>query len=64
MENKNSIPVFTFGTVAIILGVVLYKQFDFKTLQFEKPALGFLYLIVFIFSVYVLVKHYLKRNKK
>lgn len=57
MENKNNVPVFAFSIIAIILGVVLYKQFDFETLKFEKPALAVLYLIVFVFSVFVLVKN-------
>ncbi len=64
MENKNNVPVFTFSIVAIILGVVLYKQFDFNTLTFEKPALAIVYIIVFVFSVFVLIKHFLKRAKK
>ncbi|WP_439557300.1 hypothetical protein [Dyadobacter sp.] len=42
--------------VAIILGVTLYKQFDFQTLQFEKPALAVVYLLTFIASVYFLIK--------
>lgn len=64
MENKNKVPVFTFSIVAIILGVVLYKQFDFKTLTFEKPALAIVYIIVFVFSIFVLIKNYKKRSEK
>ncbi|CAM3614093.1 MULTISPECIES: hypothetical protein [Flavobacterium] len=64
MENKNNVPVFTFSIVAIILGVVLYKQFDFNTLTFEKPALAIVYIIVFVFSIFVLIKNFTKRAKK
>lgn len=64
MENKNKVPVFTFSIVAIILSVVLYKQFDFKTLTFEKPALAIVYIIVFVFSIFVLIKNYKKRSEK
>ena len=64
MENKNNVPVFTFSIVAIILGVVLYKQFDFNTLTFEKPALAIVYIIVFVFSIFVLIKNYKKRSEK
>ena len=49
MENKNNVPVFAFSIIAIILGVVLYRQFNFETLKFEKPALAVVYLIVFVF---------------
>ena len=47
---------FTLSIVAIILGVTLYKQFNFDTLTFEKPALAIVYFIVFIISVYLLIK--------
>ena len=47
---------FTFRIIAIISGVVLFQQFDFETLKFEKPAPAFVYLIVFLFSVQGLLK--------
>ncbi|WP_026730562.1 hypothetical protein [Flavobacterium denitrificans] len=56
MENKNTLR-FTFSIIAIILGVVLFKQFDFETLKFEKPALAIIYIVVFIFSVFILIKN-------
>ncbi|HTN45958.1 MAG TPA: hypothetical protein VL098_06380 [Flavipsychrobacter sp.] len=55
MEKKKSLP-FTFIIVAIILGVVLYKQFNFETLRFEKPALAIVYMITFIVSISLIVK--------
>lgn len=61
MENKKAL-VFTFWVVAIILGVVLFKQFDFKNLKFEKPALAIIYIAVFIFSVYFLIKNSRKNS--
>lgn len=64
MENKNNVPVFTFSIVAIILGTALYKQFDFETLKFEKPALAIVYSIVFVFSVIVLVKNFRKKRSE
>jgi membrane protein DedA with SNARE-associated domain len=42
--------------VAIILGVTLYRQFDFETLTIEKPALAAVYLVTFIAAVYFLIK--------
>ncbi|SHM46104.1 hypothetical protein [Flavobacterium chilense] len=60
MENQK-VPVFTFSIVAIILVSALYKQFDFETLKFEKPALAILYIIVLSLSISVLIKSR-KRN--
>ncbi|REH02039.1 hypothetical protein [Flavobacterium aquicola] len=56
MENKK-IPAFTFAIVAIILGIVLFKHFDFKNMSFEKPLLDALYFIIFAFSIYALIKN-------
>lgn len=61
MENKKPI-LFTFWVVAIILGVALFKQFDFENFKFEKPALAIVYLIAFAFSVFVIIKNSKKTN--
>jgi len=63
MENKKSIS-FTLLVVAIILGVTLFKQFDFKNLKFEQPALAVIYIIVFACSIYFLVKKPKKSSEK
>lgn len=60
MENKKPI-TFIFWVIAIILGVTLYKQFDFKTLKFEKPELAIVYIVVFMFSVYYIIKNSKKK---
>lgn len=60
MENKKG-SSFVFIIVAIILGVSLFKQFDFKKLEFEKPALAILYIIVFIASIYFIIKNARKK---
>jgi len=49
-------PNFFFVVIAIILGVALFKQFDFENLEFEKPALAVVYIIVFIFSIGFMIK--------
>lgn len=54
--EKNKVPMFTFSIVAIILGVTLFKQFDFENFKFEKPALAIVYLVVFIASIYFIIK--------
>jgi predicted ferric reductase len=63
MEKKKSIS-FTFSIVAIILGVTLFKQFDFKNLRFEHPALAVVYLITFIISIYILSRPFLGVNNR
>lgn len=60
MENKKG-SSFVFIIVAIILGVSLFKQFDFKKLEFEKPALAILYIIVFVASIYFIIKNARKK---
>ena len=60
MQN-NKVPSFFFIVVALILGSALYKQFDFQQVTFEKPALAILYMVVFVFSLYGLIKNF--RNK-
>jgi hypothetical protein len=60
MEMKKALP-FTFTVVAIILGVTLFKQFDFKNFKFENTGLAVIYAIVFIFSIYFLIKN--SKNK-
>ncbi|WP_281631266.1 hypothetical protein [Flavobacterium luteolum] len=63
MENKNQPITFVFWIVAIILGVTLYKQFDFQNLKFENPAMAVIYSIVFVFSVYYIIKNSGKQPK-
>ena len=63
MENKRT-SNFIFGIIAIILGCSLLKKFDFKNLTFEQPALAVVYIVVFIFSVYFLIKNSKKKSEK
>jgi len=62
--EKNNPMTFTMSIVAIIVGVALYKQIDFKTMTVEKPALAILYAITFLFAVAVLVRNYGKKAEK
>ncbi|WP_264532373.1 hypothetical protein [Flavobacterium sp. N502540] len=63
MENKKA-SSFIFAIIAIIIGTTLYKQFDFEKLTFEKPTLAALYIIVFLFSIFVLIKNAKKGSAK
>ena len=62
--EKNNPMTFTMSIVAIIVGVALYRQIDFKTMTVEKPALAVLYAVVFLFAVFVLVRGYRKGAEK
>lgn len=61
MEKKKSVS-FTLSIVAIIVGVALYKQFDFKTIKFENPGLALIYGVTFVASVYVLARGSQKKS--
>jgi hypothetical protein len=63
MENEKSINFF-FGIIAIILGTVLFKQFDFENLKFKHTGLAIVYIVVFVFSIYFLIRNYRKRPEK
>lgn len=60
MENRKGINFF-FAIIAIIVGSALYKQFDFDKMRFEKPALAVIYMVVFIASIFFIIKDYRKR---
>jgi hypothetical protein len=60
MEKKKTL-TFTFSIVAIILGVILFKQFDFENFKFKKTGLAIVYIIGFIISLYFLIKN--SKNK-
>ncbi|MBF8456117.1 hypothetical protein IV494_02890 [Kaistella sp. G5-32] len=63
MKNKKNLS-FTFIIIAVILGVTLYKQFDFENMKFEKTGLAIVYLIGFAISIFVLIKNYRNRAAK
>lgn len=57
-------PSIVFIIIALILGTTLYKQFDFKTGQFEQPAMAVIYGLTFVACVVLLVKDYGARPRK
>ena len=61
--EKDKAPVFMLRIVAIILGVTLYKHFDFSTFKFQDTPLDIMYLITFAAAVYVLIKDARKTTK-
>lgn len=48
----------------IIIGVALFKEFDFDNLKFENPALAFVYFIGFVLSIIFQFKDFKKRPDK
>lgn len=63
MESKKGINFF-FAIIAIITGGALWKQFDFSTLEFEKPAIAIIYMIAFVGCMYALIKGFIHKPKK
>lgn len=45
-----------FSFIAFTLGLALLREFDFQNYVFRKQALGFLYLTVFIISLFLTFK--------
>jgi len=63
MESKKGINIF-FAFIAFILGLTLFKHIDFKNLTLKDPVLDILYLIVFVISIYLIIKDFTKRPEK
>ena len=55
MENRRGINWF-FALIAFTLGLTLFKHIDFATLTLKDPILDVLYLIVFVLSIYFILK--------
>jgi predicted ferric reductase len=49
--------------LAVVIGVALFKQFDFETFRFEKPALAVVYLLTLMGLTYAVVKGRKKEGK-
>jgi hypothetical protein len=63
MKNRIGFNFF-FACIAFTLGLALLREFDFNTFTFRKTALGILYLIVFIASLYLTFKKKNQQNEK
>jgi hypothetical protein len=53
-----------FVFIAFTLGLTLNKHIDFKNLTLKEPFLDILYIIVFIISIYLIIKDYKKTPEK
>jgi hypothetical protein len=47
---------YIFSVLGFIIGVAMYKQFDFENLSIENPALTIVYAIGLAISIYAVVK--------
>lgn len=54
----------SFALLAFPIGLALVREFDFQTLNFKKPALGFLYLITFIVCLFLMLKRKTQQPEK
>lgn len=63
MKNKIGFNFF-FATIAFTLGLALLREFDFQTFTFRKTALGILYLVVFVVSLYFTFKKNAKSTEQ
>ncbi len=59
MTSKKGINLF-FVLIAFTLGLTLVKHIDFKNLTLKDPVLDILYIIVFVISIYFIIKDYKK----
>ncbi|MCE6991232.1 hypothetical protein [Dyadobacter sp. CY323] len=56
MKNEQKgLPV-VFTMLAVVVGVALYKEFDFETFRFKKVGLGIVYLVTFVGMVIAIVR--------
>ena len=62
MKNKIGFNL-VFAMIAFTLGLALLNEFDFNTFKFKKIALGFIYLITFVVSLYLTFKKKAKTNE-
>lgn len=56
MNNEQKGFPMILGVIAIIIGVALYKEFDFETFTFKKVGLGIVYLVTFVALLVVIVR--------
>ena len=63
MDNKKGMNWF-FAFIAFTLGLTLIKHIDFKNLTLKEPVLDVLYIVVFILSIYIIIKDLKKKIDK
>lgn len=64
MENKKRGLSIVLLIPTIVIGIALFKEFDFENLKFDKPALAFVYFIGFALSIIFQFKDFKKQPEK
>ncbi len=62
MKKNNLRPAATI--IAVILGVIIFKHFNFSTFTFEKPWLDVIYIIAFICIIFFLFKDKMNKSSR
>jgi membrane protein insertase Oxa1/YidC/SpoIIIJ len=57
MEKKQNLEAFFWGFIATILGLGIFKQFDFATFRFKNWGLGIIYFATFMVAVFFFIKN-------
>jgi hypothetical protein len=55
MRNKIGFNII-FAFLAFPIGLALFREFDFHSFTFRKTALGLIYLVTFIATIYFMFK--------
>ncbi len=55
MSNKKEYS-FPLIIISIVIGFTIFKQFDFKNLKFEEPAMAVVYILTFLMTIYFIFK--------
>lgn len=63
MDNKKGMNWF-FAFIVFTLGLTLVKHIDFKNFTLKEPLLDLLYIVVFIISIYLMIKDLKKHTEK
>lgn len=54
--NKRKEYSFPLIIIAVVIGWTIFRDFDFKNLKFEKPALAVVYILTFLMTLYFIFK--------
>jgi hypothetical protein len=60
MQKKSSLNII-FLIITLIVGAGLWREFDTATMKFKNTGLAIIYGITFLFSLYLLLKGFIKR---
>ena len=62
MGNKKGVNL-TWLLIALMLGITLFKHFNFQTFSFRMPVLDIIFLITLVVTIYFIIKDFKNRSK-